>query len=289
MENKKFCKYCGEQIDKDTIVCTKCGRQLETVKKAEEKKEEQPQVQERPKFYTQSWFMWVLLIFFTPVGIFFMWKFHPEMKKNTKIILTIVFAIFFLLICFSPSGDDSNSESDLLNNNSNSNTSVEKKIEVIDLSKMKENDILIWCKEQNLNCRFEREYSDTIAKDKFIKQSVNPNEKVSENSSVVITYSLGKAPTKAEQNALKSAQSYLKYSAFSRKGLIEQLEYEGYTHTEAVYGVDHVGADWKEQAVKSAESYLRHSSFSRKGLIDQLEYEGFTHDQAVYGVTKNGL
>ena len=27
---------------------------------------------------------------------------------------------------------------------------------------------------------------------------------------------------------------------FSRSGLIEQLEYEGYTHDEAVYGVDKV-------------------------------------------------
>lgn len=38
----------------------------------------------------------------------------------------------------------------------------------------------------------------------------------------------------------KAAQKYLDYMAFSRSGLIEQLEYEGYTHDEAVYGVDKV-------------------------------------------------
>ena len=76
--------------------------------------------------------------------------------------------------------------------------------------------------------------------------------------------------------------------AFSRSGLIKQLEYEGYTKEEATYAVDHCGADWKEQAAKSAASYLRTMSFSRDGLIKQLEYEGFTHEQAVYGVEQNG-
>ncbi len=91
-----------------------------------------------------------------------------------------------------------------------------------------------------------------------------------------------------EKNALKSAKAYLDYTAFSYTGLIEQLEYEGYSHTEAVYGADNCGADWNEQAAKSAANYLDYTSFSRSGLIEQLEYEGFTHSQAVYGVEQNG-
>lgn len=94
--------------------------------------------------------------------------------------------------------------------------------------------------------------------------------------------------TMGEQNALKTAHAYLDTMAFSYSGLIEQLEYEGYTHSEAVYGADHCGADWNEQAALSAASYLDVMSFSRSGLIEQLEYEGFTHAQAVYGVEQNG-
>ena len=90
-------------------------------------------------------------------------------------------------------------------------------------------------------------------------------------------------------NALEKAKSYLRYSAFSYKGLIDQLEYEGFSHEEAKYGADNCGADWNEQAVKKAASYLKYSSFSYDGLIDQLEYEGFTHEQAVYGAKKNGF
>jgi len=94
--------------------------------------------------------------------------------------------------------------------------------------------------------------------------------------------------TMGEKNALSQALSYLRYTAFSYSGLIKQLEYEGYSHTEAVYGVDNCGADWNEQAVLKAQSYLDYSAFSREGLIKQLDYEGFTSGQAEYGVQAVG-
>lgn len=89
--------------------------------------------------------------------------------------------------------------------------------------------------------------------------------------------------TSGQSNAKRSAESYLDYSAFSRQGLIEQLEYEGYSADDAAHAVDSLDVDWSEQAVKSAESYLEYSSFSLQGLIDQLIYEGFTDAQAQYG------
>ncbi len=91
------------------------------------------------------------------------------------------------------------------------------------------------------------------------------------------------------QQAMLSAESYLGFSAFSESGLIDQLEYEGFTSDQATYGVDHITVDWNEQAWKSAEAYLDYSSFSRSGLIDQLIFEGFTQSQATYGVDKAGL
>lgn len=77
--------------------------------------------------------------------------------------------------------------------------------------------------------------------------------------------------------------------AFSHSGLVEQLEYEGYSNSDAKYAADNCGANWKEQAARKAQEYLDVMAFSRSKLIDQLEYEGFTHDQAVYGVDKVGL
>ena len=97
------------------------------------------------------------------------------------------------------------------------------------------------------------------------------------------------APTRGEQNALNRANDYLEFMSFSRSGLIDQLEFEGYTTSEAEYAVDNCGADWDEQAVLKAEEYLDFMSFSRSGLIDQLEFEGFTYSQASAAATAVGL
>lgn len=96
------------------------------------------------------------------------------------------------------------------------------------------------------------------------------------------------SPTTGEKNALRSAREYLSFSAFSYTGLINQLEYEGYSTEEATYAADNCNANWNEQAAKSAKEYLDMSSFSRQELINQLIYEGYTQEQAEYGVTQNG-
>ena len=98
--------------------------------------------------------------------------------------------------------------------------------------------------------------------------------------------SSAQASTAGQRNALQKAQSYLRVSAFSKSGLVEQLKYEHFSSSDARWAVAHVRVSWNAQAVKKAKSYLRISSFSRQGLIEQLEYDGFTHSQAAYGVSK---
>ena len=101
--------------------------------------------------------------------------------------------------------------------------------------------------------------------------------------------------TKSQEQAIRSAESYLEFTAFSRKGLIRQLSSSagsGFSKADATYAVDHIKVDWNEQAARAAKSYLEFTSFSRAGLIRQLESSagsGFTHAQAVYGVNKAGL
>ncbi|WP_043470605.1 Ltp family lipoprotein [Arthrobacter sp. Rue61a] len=98
-----------------------------------------------------------------------------------------------------------------------------------------------------------------------------------------------KAGTVSQQNARGKAASYLKFSAFSRTGLIGQLEYNKFSTADATWAVDTMKVDWNEQAAKKAASYLKFSSFSRSGLVDQLIYNGFTPEQAEYGVSTTGL
>ena len=94
--------------------------------------------------------------------------------------------------------------------------------------------------------------------------------------------------TAGQANALSRARAYLGVSAFSHDGLVRQLEYEQFSHEEAVYGADNCGADWNAQALKKAGAYLNTSAFSYQGLIRQLEYEQFTSEQAAYGANNCG-
>ena len=101
------------------------------------------------------------------------------------------------------------------------------------------------------------------------------------------------------EQAAKSAQDYIDYKAFSRKGLVGQLSSEygdQFTPEEAEYGVKYLEdnnlVDWKEQAAKAAKDYLDYDSFSKDGLIDQLssQYgEQFTREEAEYGAKAVGF
>lgn len=88
--------------------------------------------------------------------------------------------------------------------------------------------------------------------------------------------------------AYRKALDYISIIPFSAQGLVEQLEYEGFTESESQSAVDALNVDWDEQALLKAQSYLNTSSFSYTGLIDQLEYEGFTNKQATYGADHCG-
>jgi Predicted membrane protein len=98
----------------------------------------------------------------------------------------------------------------------------------------------------------------------------------------------GGGATVSQQQAIATARSYLNVLPFSRSGLIDQLEYEGFSTADATYAVDQLGVDWKEQAVRMARNYLDIQPFSRSGLIHQLEYEGFSTADATYGVDQLG-
>jgi hypothetical protein len=86
------------------------------------------------------------------------------------------------------------------------------------------------------------------------------------------------------QNAVEKAQEYLDMTSFSKSGLIEQLEYEGFSAADATAAVNSLTVDWNRQAALKAKEYLGMTSFSASGLAEQLEFEGFTASQAAYGV-----
>lgn len=93
------------------------------------------------------------------------------------------------------------------------------------------------------------------------------------------------APTTAQEQALRSAESYLNFTAFSKLGLKDQLLYEEHSEADAKWAVNAIDADWMEQAEKSAISYLEYAAFSEQELVGQLEFEKFTTEQAAHGAS----
>lgn len=284
----KFCEFCGNEVHIDAVMCPKCGRQLQNIKDKQENNTDNKEVNNatKPKFYEQTWFMWIMLIFFAPVGIFFMWKFHPEMKKNTKIILTVVFAILFIIIMAS-----NGSEND---DNSGNTTKYEtnKKVEVtvVDFSSMERTTIDTWCNENNVNCKVTDEYSDTVAKGSFVSQSVSADTTIHEGDRINIVYSLGKKPSVEYTNALRKAESYSKTMHMSKKAIYDQLtsEYgEQFPADAAQYAIDNMTADWNANALAKAKSYQNTMHMSKSAIYDQLtsEYgEQFTKEEAQYAI-----
>lgn len=94
--------------------------------------------------------------------------------------------------------------------------------------------------------------------------------------------------TLGQKNAVRSAVQYIETLAFSHGRLIEQLEYSGFTHEEAVYGADNCGADWNAEAAEAAKNYIDTLALSRERLIEQLLYDKFTQEQAEYGASSVG-
>lgn len=94
--------------------------------------------------------------------------------------------------------------------------------------------------------------------------------------------------TLGQENALGKAHQYLDTLPLSYQGLVQQLEYDGFSNDEAIFAADNCGADWNDQAAKKASDYLNMMNFSRSGLIEQLEYDGFTADQAEYATSTVG-
>lgn len=80
---------------------------------------------EKTPFYKKYWFIFLSLMFFFPLGVFLMWRYTP-FKKSTKIVISLVFAIFFVLALTLP---DSDSDEESNNSTQQHETKESNKVE----------------------------------------------------------------------------------------------------------------------------------------------------------------
>ena len=200
------------------------------------------------KWYQKPWVTVLLLFLFFPVGLYLMWR-YQAWKRPVKIIISVVCTLVFLLIA------SISNEGQKTSPMPSSSTSLE----MLQSSPQEQQ---------------QEELANATAPSSSA-QSAQSQESVPN-------------VTMGQKNALNSAKNYLSIMAFSYQGLIDQLEYDGYSTEDATYAVENCGADWNDQAAKKAKDYLDLMSFSRSGLIEQLKFDGFTTAQAEYGVKAAG-
>ncbi|WP_100400238.1 MerC domain-containing protein [Bacillus sp. FJAT-44742] len=61
-------------------------------------------VENKTKFYEKSWFAWVALIIFAPLGIFLMFKYGHH-NKGLRIAVSVIFGLFFAIRVFGDSDE----------------------------------------------------------------------------------------------------------------------------------------------------------------------------------------
>jgi len=210
----------------------------------------------KKKWYQSNWAAVLFLFIFFPVGLYLMWQ-HTKWPKVAKWLIT---GFFGLMILGSAMGGGKNSTS----------TTTPEPTQAT--------------QEQVTQ---EPQAQETIAPTQNTVKAVNtpvPTKQAVKQSNAPAT-----SQTVSQRNAVSKAKSYLNFSGFSHDGLVAQLEYEQFSHEDAVYGADNSGADWNAQAAKKAKSYMDLQGYSRGGLIDQLLYEKFTQAQAEFGANSVGL
>ena len=90
----RYCKYCGYQIDSETIVCPSCGKHQKTLKDYKPKEENIKYVyvekQYEPSIYKNKWLTFVLCFFFGFLGVH---KFY-EGKTGMGILYIFTMGLF---------------------------------------------------------------------------------------------------------------------------------------------------------------------------------------------------
>lgn len=311
----KFCKFCGEKIDKNQIVCPKCGRQLETLKKNRKENIETATIEPESTdcMDYKNFVLIISLLLLPPLGIVYLWSSFPKIKNSLKIALTLFFGLTFFAIIYAVVNQieekqefTSNPTYRYIASSTSKPTTTKATSTITTISTNSQSTTRqterATTKASATTTQATKNESVSVSKMQAVKKAKSYLGAMSFSYKRLIEqleyegfsnedakYGAVNSGANWNTQAVKKAKSYLNATSFSYKGLVEQLEYEKFTSAQAKYGADNCDADWYKQAEKKAASYMKISSFSRKSLIEQLEYEGFTSDQAKHGADSVGL
>ena len=110
----------------------------------------------KKKFYNSNWFMWLMLIFFAPIGIVLLWsRKDVRFSNKTKGILSVVFTILFIS---AVAGENETPPDDKL-----VSTQIEDSLNLQNIEDEKENQSEIENKEEKSNTETEETVEKTAS------------------------------------------------------------------------------------------------------------------------------
>lgn len=104
----------------------------------------------------------------------------------------------------------------------------------------------------------------------------------SEEDAEIVVDSLG---VDWDLQANQRAEGAIEYAAFSKPGLVRQLQGELFTQEQATEAVEGLDVDWSIQAERSARETSQNIAISRSRLLYSLTDDGFTEVEAERGIT----
>ena len=273
MQTGEKCEYCGSEMPRE-----QAGTESRTIAQDQDFRNGR----EQSTVYRENWqtdkpakkkrgcLTWLFLIWIWPISLS-VWFYRTDTIRLAKKWKLLILILFWLFAAASAASEEE--ETVPVSAPGVLETVEEKTVEVLE-EEMEELVVLNTETAKNMAAEEIAAVENAVTEIREVLEEVSRAEE--------------STMTMGQRNALGSAHSYLTFTAFSYEGLIRQLEYEQYSHEDAVFAADNCGADWVEQAMKSAENYLEYMSFSYTGLIEQLEFEGFTADQAQYAADNCG-
>lgn len=205
MDNKKICGKCNTENDINSKFCIKCGNSLNTTVT--------PKPIKKNNSLSIAGFICSLVGLLTCgitslIGLILSIIGLSSSKKNGEkdpfalagiIISAIYIAIIIFIIILA--------------------VLTSKDIKVADFSTMTKSEVSKWCDNNDADCYFYEEYSDTIKEGSFIRQSRSAGSKMSSYESIDIYYSKGKeeqtsipAPTTSSETTPKTQNVNEKFS-----------------------------------------------------------------------------
>lgn len=201
----------------------------------------------KERWYQTTWFMWVMLVLFFPVGLFLMWKYKKH-NLNARLIITA----FFVLLMLGMPGTDKNT----VKNDSAQQptiTTEQAKPEVVaegtteteleaEPEPPKKEEPVIPTEYKNA-LRKARAYGET----QFMSKQRIHNQLTSEYgeqfSAAAADYAVNNVQLDYKRNALRKAKSYQQQQSMSKQRIYKQLtsQYgEQFTAEEAQYAIDNL-------------------------------------------------